>query len=193
MKNFNHEELIFLFKEKKWDLLEDVIKEYTTILMKGAISLGFRGSDAEDLVQNTWSTFFEVLLNFKGNSQLKTFLYGILINKAREKKRENVRIDLHEPIDTVMEERFNTNGSWAKPPEGPEFLINATQSLDLIYECMEKLSFAQKTAFYLWEIEGNETLEICKILEVTSTNLGVLLFRAKNRLRECIEKKAKRL
>ena len=38
-------------------------------------------------------------------------------------------------------------------------------------------------------VEGRETEEVCKILAVTSTNLGVLLFRARNKLRECLEKK----
>ncbi len=44
-------------------------------------------------------------------------------------------------------------------------------------------------AFVLREIEGMDTQEICKILEVTRTNLGVLLHRVRNRLRECLEAK----
>ena len=42
-------------------------------------------------------------------------------------------------------------------------------------------------AFILREVEGLSTQEMCKILEVTRTNLGVLLYRARNRLRECLE------
>jgi RNA polymerase sigma-70 factor (ECF subfamily) len=38
-------------------------------------------------------------------------------------------------------------------------------------------------------VEGRETADVCKILAVTPTNLGVLLFRARNKLRECLEKK----
>ena len=44
-------------------------------------------------------------------------------------------------------------------------------------------------AFVLREIEGLATPEICKILEVTRTNLGVMLYRVRNRLRECLEAK----
>ena len=47
----------------------------------------------------------------------------------------------------------------------------------------------QRSAFYLRETEGLSTSEICKILEVTRTNLGVLLYRGRNRLRECLETK----
>ena len=42
-------------------------------------------------------------------------------------------------------------------------------------------------AFILREVEGLATDEIRKILEVTRTNPGVLLYRARNRLRECLE------
>ena len=43
--------------------------------------------------------------------------------------------------------------------------------------------------FILREVEGFGTDEICNILEVTRTNLGVLLYRVRNRLRECLEAK----
>lgn len=47
-------------------------------------------------------------------------------------------------------------------------------------------------AFVLREIEGLDTDEICKILDVSRTNLGVVFFRARNRLRECLEEKGVR-
>ena len=43
-------------------------------------------------------------------------------------------------------------------------------------------------AFVLREVEGLSTEEIREVLDVTSTNLGVLLYRSRNRLRECLEK-----
>ena len=59
----------------------------------------------------------------------------------------------------------------------------------MVYDCLETLPAAQRIAFHLREIEEITTLEICKKMAVSATNLGVLLFRARNRLRECIEKK----
>ncbi len=49
--------------------------------------------------------------------------------------------------------------------------------------------FEQRMAFVLREVEGMNIQEICKILEVTRTNLGVLLHRVRNRLRKCLEAK----
>lgn len=185
------EEILVAFQGQDWVLLEQAIKQYTSLLLKGAYTLGFKGTEADDLVQNVWSTFFEILPRFEGKSQIQTFLYGILINKVRELRRENIRSDKHDPIDKVMENRFDTNGHWVKPPMNPEKFIEGTQTLELIYDCIEKLPTTQRTAFYLWEIEEYATAEICKILEISVTNLGVILYRAKNRLRECIEFKTK--
>lgn len=56
---------------------------------------------------------------------------------------------------------------------------------------LELLPMAQKMAFNLKEVEEEKTQEVCNILEVSATNLGVLLFRARNQLRECLEGKSK--
>jgi len=43
-------------------------------------------------------------------------------------------------------------------------------------------------AFLFREVDGFSTKEICNVLKVSDTNLGALLFRVRNRLRECLEK-----
>ena len=46
-----------------------------------------------------------------------------------------------------------------------------------------------KMAFALKEIEEKKNSEICELLNLSYSNLGVIIYRAKNRLRECIEGK----
>lgn len=182
-------EIVAAFRAKNWTALEGLVKQYTEILLKGALGLGFRNQQADDLVQSVWITFFEVIPNFEGRSQVKTFLYGILINKARELRRENKKNDNLDPIDEVMTERFSEQGAWIKPPISPDRFVESVQSLQMIQDCMEHLPVNQRAAFCFREIDDLEMPEICKILDVSNTNLGVLLYRAKNRLRECIERK----
>jgi RNA polymerase sigma-70 factor, ECF subfamily len=54
---------------------------------------------------------------------------------------------------------------------------------------MDGLPVNQREVFVLREVEGLETSEICKILAVSVTNFGVLMHRARARLRECLEAK----
>ena len=104
-------------------------------------------------------------------------------------RREIKRNDSHDPIDDVMADRFNIQGAWSKPPIAPDQFVESIQNLQMIQDCIERLPLNQRAAFCFREVEDLEMPEICKILEVSNTNLGVLLYRAKNRLRECIERK----
>ena len=56
-------------------------------------------------------------------------------------------------------------------------------------DCLEQLPDRRRLAFVLREVEQLDTLEICKILDMSPNTLGVLLFRARNALRECMEHK----
>ncbi len=94
-----------------------------------------------------------------------------------------------EEIDEVVEQRFNPDGSWVRPPQPADLQLYHTEISKLIEGCLEVIPTPQRMAFILREVEGLATDEICKILEVTRTNLGVLLYRVRNRLRECLEAK----
>jgi len=170
--------------------VELLVKTYTEVLYKGALGLGFHTTQAEELVQSAWVTFFEIAPKFQGRSHVKTFIFGILYNKASELRREFKKIDDREPIETVMDSRFAADGHWIKPPIDPHQFMETTETMGLIQKCLDRLPLSQRMAFCLREIDDHGTNDICKILDVTVTNLGVLLYRAKNRLRECIEGKA---
>jgi len=169
--------------------IEALVKAYTGHLYNAAMGMGFNSDESSELVQNTWETLFDILPNFKGNSHIRTFIFGVLYNKARELKRERFKFNQHEQIDQIMEDRFQENGSWKHGIIDPERFMVASQTLEIINDCVEKLPLTQKMAFSLKEINGEDTTEICNTLDISVTNLGVLLFRAKNRLRECIERK----
>ena len=151
--------------------------------------MGFSPHDAEDLVQNVFTTFLETLDRFQGRSQLRTWLFGILHNKALERRKGIAVEQRTDPIDEVFESRFHANGSWSKPPADIERLLLSRECGELIQQCMEGLSTAQRGVFVMREVEGIDSAEICKVLGISATNMGVLMHRARVRLRECLEAK----
>ena len=189
-KFFSTSEFVTKLIAQDHEAIEQVVRAYTEHLFKGSLGLGFSEIEASELVQNVWGTFFDVLPNFKAKSHIRTFLFGILYNKAKELKREYAKISQHDPIDDIIENHFDENGGWRNHIVDPERFMVATQTMDIIEKCLEGLPITQKMAFCLKEIDDHGTSDICNILDVTTTNLGVLLYRAKNRLRECIEGKA---
>jgi len=188
--NFSSVEFLAKIKKRESEAISRLVRTYTEPLYNACLGLGFNGETSEELVQRVWGTFFDVAPKFQGRSHIRTFLFGILYNKASELRREQKKINKSDPIETTVESRFSEEGHWINPPIDPEQFLHKSQMLEIIKECIDGLPLSQRMAFCLKEIDDQGTSDICKILEVTTTNLGVLLYRARNRLRECIEKKA---
>ncbi len=173
------------------EALAEAVREHARPLFRSARVMGFNQDEAEDLVQDVFVTFLEKIEAFEGRSQLRTWLVGILHRKAMEQRRQQSADRRCDSLDDVLESRFDTRGNWVKPPADLERLFASQQAGELIRACMERLPANQRAAFELREIERLETHEICKILNVTVTNMGVLFHRARTRLRECLESAGK--
>lgn len=187
------DELIQKLKSRDREALESVVRLHTTHLYKACLGLGFGEHEAEDITQSVWITFFDVVHQFEGRSSVRTFLFGILYNKASELRKQNKRADPTENIEDILDSHFDERGHWilSHSPVSPERFMESSQTLAIISKCLELLPLNQKMAFVLKEIEEEVTEEICNILCVTVTNLGVLLFRARNQLRECVDRKSR--
>lgn len=172
------------------DLQSETIREHTQRLYRGARSMGFDISETEDLVQEVWLTYFNDTDSFKGQSRLSTFLYGILINKCRERWRSKSKISqtTDQEFEEIFASNFNQRGHWIKKPVSPEKFSEALSNLKAIDDCLEKIPTPQKAAFTLRDVEECEFPAICHELKVSKSNVHVLLFRARTALRECLTK-----
>ncbi len=166
-----------------------VIRAYLPQVVRAARGAGLAADAAEDVAQATFLTFLKVVKRFEGRSHVRTFLFGILYKKMAEKRRQQARERRTDSIDDVMESRFRPDGHWQTPPRPIDEHFHESEVRQQIDGCLDGLSLNQRMAFVLRESEGLTTEEIRKILDVSRTNLGVLLYRARNRLRECLEAK----
>jgi RNA polymerase sigma-70 factor (ECF subfamily) len=169
--------------------LAALVQEHARPLYRAARGMGFRDDEAEDLVQDVLAIFLETLDRFEGRSRIRTWLFGIFHRKVFERRRESHREERHDPIDDVFESRFDTSGKWARPPADLHQILESKEIGLVIEECLNGLPASQREVFVLREMEGADTEEICKILDISVTNMSVLLHRARARLRECIESK----
>lgn len=168
-------------------VLEEVVRECLPGLLRSARAAGLPPDRAEDAVQGSLLVFVERAADFDGRARACTWLQGILLRKIWEERRGVRREADREEIDQMVEDRFDAVGNWVRPPQGPvEALVRGEFRRELD-SCLEDLPDRQRLAFTLREVEGFETTEICNILNVSANNLGVLLFRARNGLRECLE------
>lgn len=171
------------------EIVRAVARTYLRQLVRTALGAGFDEQEAEDVVQETFVTFLEKVSDFEGRSKVRTYLFGILYRKIHEARRTRKREQEQDDIDEVFESRFDETGSWGTPPVPVDASLFDEQVRAFLKDCMEALSDLQRRVFVLKEVEEIPSKEVCNILEVTRTNMGVLLHRARNSLRECLEER----
>lgn len=175
------------------EALRGVVRAYLEQLLKAARGAGLDAVEAEEVVQETFRTFVETADRFEGRSRVRTWLFGILFRKLSEARRALGRRRRFEALDAVTEEvfdaRFGADGRWSRPPETPAEEFERGELRREIGRCLEASPLPQRMAFVLREIHGLETEEICEILGIEKNNLGVMLYRLRNRTRDCLEAK----
>ena len=177
-------------KDRESDAVTLVIREYSPILYRMARGARLAEDHADEVVQGAWEVFFSSLPSFEARSQIKTYLVGILLNKIREHRRARARTEETDEIERVAEQQFDADGYWIRPPIAPDRFLEAAQNHGLLLECLEELPETHRTVILLREWEGFDSKEICNSLSISVTNLGVMVHRAKDKLRRCLEKKA---
>jgi len=154
---------------------------------------------AEELVQDTWLAVLTGLDGFEGRSSLRTWLFQILVNKARTRLARDARLVSFSAIDgagsnAVEPDRFDADDAWKDPPstwseENPEKLALGAETRAAIEACIAELPESQRAVITLRDVEELETDEICNLLGISVTNQRVLLHRARARVRLALERR----
>ncbi len=175
------------------------VDEHGDYLFKFALMRLRDPAKAEDAVQETFLAALKGGKSFAGRSAEKSWLTGILKNKIydhfRKASRETSFTDLAF-YDDEERDRFVTDGlgkdGWIHE-FGPREWAKTGESLDnelfwkTYRDCTGKLPEKVAAAFNLREVDGLESKEICAVLNISESNLWVMLHRARMALRRCLE------
>jgi RNA polymerase sigma-70 factor, ECF subfamily len=147
---------------------------------------------AEEVVQETWLAILGGVAGFEGRSSFKTWLYGVLTNRARSVGvREQRQVPIGGTEHAVDTSRFDRNGCWASPPEqwidDLDDRIRAEELSTAIRDAVDQLPALQKNVVTLRDLEGLNSAEVCAVLDITEGNQRVLLHRGRSRLRQALE------
>jgi RNA polymerase sigma-70 factor (ECF subfamily) len=177
-----------------------LLDRYHGPLLRLARSFVSSHAVAEEVVQETWVGVLDGLDSFEERSSLKTWIFRILMNRARTRgEREGRMVPLSsmtdaagEPEAAVDPSRFDARGMWATPPRPwetatAEALAGHRQALRHLEVALEALPAAQRLAVTLRDIDGLEAAEACVVLGISEVNLRVLLHRGRSRLRASLE------
>jgi len=175
--------------------LEDVRKQMVKF---ATLQLG-DSHQAEDAVQEALVGALKNAASFGGRAALKSWMFAILKNKIADsfrykQKVVNVSSLTQNDDDSDMSELFDRKGHWQSSERPvawghPEASLLETHFWRVFEACLENLPPKQARVFMMREFIELDANEICVAAELTTSNLHVLLHRARLRLRECIENK----
>jgi RNA polymerase sigma-70 factor (ECF subfamily) len=151
---------------------------------------------AEDLIQETFVTALKARDKFLGNSSELTWMIGILRNKIFEHLRRQAKESplIAEDDENREDAGFDATGHWkaASAPADwggePHRTAEGAEFSAALRNCLDALTPNVARAFVLREMEGVEHLECAKTMGVPPGRLAVLLYRARMRLRRCLER-----
>jgi RNA polymerase sigma-70 factor (ECF subfamily) len=146
---------------------------------------------AEEAVQDTWMGVVRGVDRFEGRSSFKTWLFRILVNRARTAgAREHRDLSLSDGEPAVDPSRFDSAGAWAQPLESwadaDDRMVAATWSACL-REALGELPPRQRQIVILRDMEGLPSDDVCDVLGISEGNQRVLLHRGRSRLRTMLE------
>lgn len=149
---------------------------------------------AQDIVQEALVAALDAYRRFEGKSSVKTWLIAILKRKIVDhfrRKKSHQQVDNFDEATTGIDHTFDSTGHWAAKPNewdvNPIKAFEQQEFIDILYQCIAGLPDRLAEIFMLREIEEMSTAQICRELEITESNTWVMLYRARMRLRRCLE------
>jgi RNA polymerase sigma-70 factor (ECF subfamily) len=160
---------------------------------------------AEEVVQETWLGVLTGLDRFEERSSLRTWVFSILVNRARtrgERERRTVPFTALAREETEGDgfaaadpARFvregDAVGAWAAPPvrwwEEPERALDSAEAVERIEAEIDKLPETQRLVITMRDILGMSSEDVRSALDLSETNQRVILHRARAKVRAALE------
>ena len=156
---------------------------------------------AEDIVQETWLAVIQGLNAFEGRSSLKTWIFSILVRRARTIAARDARQNGHrgeglQGQEVEWEPGKGRQGLWEQAPvpwalEDPALIQLGEEAHGVLQSALDAMPETQRQVVLLRDVEGLAAHEVCNVLDLSETNQRVLLHRGRARLRKALDRYVK--
>jgi RNA polymerase sigma-70 factor (ECF subfamily) len=152
---------------------------------------------AEDIAQDAWVRVLHGIDGFEGRSSLKTWLFRIVVNRAKSLGGREARSVPFSAVggdgpsvdpDRFVGDSHRYAGNWAAPPaRWPEDRLIGEETHTVITAAIDDLPPLQRSVIMLRDVDGATAEETCEVLSLTDGNQRVLLHRARSYVRRALE------
>ena len=161
----------------------ELVSGHERMVFQLALHLLGNREDALDLSQEVFFNVFRTIHTFRGQSALKTWIYRIVINQARNRQRWWRR--RHKSDQVSLDQHVAAHGDLRQPGDhtSPDRAYARKQLADRLWTALDRLPFDQRTVIVLREIDGLSYEEIAYSLGVAVGTVKSRLTRARQTLR----------
>jgi RNA polymerase sigma-70 factor (ECF subfamily) len=177
------------------DAFRELVKRHDGALRRVARTFVHTTSAADDVVQETWLGVIRGLSAFEGRSSLRTWIFRILVNRARTRGVRDARSVPfsaleHDDAPAVEPAAFGADGRWTSAPPrletDPETSLLSAELREHLLRAIDELPPAQRAVITLRDLVGVDAADVCELLELSDGNQRVLLHRARSRVRAAL-------
>jgi RNA polymerase sigma-70 factor (ECF subfamily) len=174
---------------------EALVSRYDRSLRQLARTFVRTPSAADDVAQETWLAVIRGLDSFEGRSSLRTWIFRILVNRARTRGARDARSVPFSALEAgdgpaVDPEAFAADGRWRSAPPrldaDPEAQLLSQELRGRLRAAVEALAPAQRAVMTLRDLAGLDAEEVCSVLDISDGNQRVLLHRARANVRAAL-------
>lgn len=164
------------------DACSELVNEHQRMVYQLSLNLLNDHNEALDLSQEVFLRVFRTIQTFRGHSSLRTWIYRIVVNQARNRQRWWRR--RHRAQQVSLDQHIQDHGDLPEQIDsGPDRLVSQKQLAERIRVALDRLPFDQKTAIVLREIDGLSYDEIGFSLGIAVGTVKSRLARAREGLR----------
>lgn len=188
----DEKELIKKIIKGEKEYFREIINKYKNVVYNHSRNFLRNTQEAEDATQEIFINIFNNLKKFRGDSKLSTWIYRITVNTCKNKLKQMKRIKAN-----IMEEMTDEDNDESKKvledikedeEKEPDNIFAQKNLRSVIYKNMKTLSDEQRNVIILRDIDGLSYEEIAKIMKTSVSAVKSKLFRARENLREMLEK-----
>lgn len=182
--------------QDKNKLFSEWVNDYSDQMYSWAFYKTYDKELAEDLVQETFMSAFKAIESFQEGSKAKTWLFRILNNKIIDYYRKQSKAPAQKQIEDTSigatDNLFEDDGHWKTPTDDfaydqEEHLLDNPLFNQVLGKCIGKLPFKWKYAIEAKYQKDISAKEICKELNISTSNYWQIVHRAKLQLKTCLE------
>ncbi|MFZ4592068.1 MAG: RNA polymerase sigma factor [Ignavibacteria bacterium] len=178
-------ELLLKLKSGDKSAFNDLVQEYSNIVLNTCYRFLLDREDAEDVSQEVFVEIYQSIRSFRGDSKLSTWIYRIAVTKSLDEIKKRNRKKRLSSYGKVL--HLDEVVNWLGGGTMPDKSIMESEKLKEVMEALNVLPDNQRVAFTLSKIDGYTNTEIAAIMNVTTIAVESLVYRAKKSVTQELE------